>query len=263
MAEKIFDAQNNYGWGLTLNMTGKAPAISKRIFNTLADAQAFADDYNDSAIEGIILSVVADEESKNGIYHIRSIKNSIDDTPSVLVKVGDVDMTKMEEYVNGEIEKLADADKAIMNVITENETVIAQALTNLNDKVVANTDSISETQKEIESITINGQTIVSNPVLNSDDFLIGDNYSILNQPANNIFPGDLLTSAISKLEVMLANTTLSVTAALNDLDSRLGNATSFDTDGTKHEATGLYKKFEDLEFIVRQLEYRLDLLEGK
>ena len=43
MAEKIFDTQNNYGWGLTLNMTGKAPAVSKRIFDTLADAQAFAD----------------------------------------------------------------------------------------------------------------------------------------------------------------------------------------------------------------------------
>ena len=38
MAEKKFDAQVNYGWGLSLNMTGKAPAVAKRIFNTLADA---------------------------------------------------------------------------------------------------------------------------------------------------------------------------------------------------------------------------------
>ena len=33
MAEKKFDAQVNYGWGLSLNMTGKAPAVAKRIFD--------------------------------------------------------------------------------------------------------------------------------------------------------------------------------------------------------------------------------------
>lgn len=71
MAEKIFDAQVNYGWGLTLNMTGKAPAISKRIFNTYADALAYANDVKDSAIDGLLLSVVADTDDNNGVYFVQ------------------------------------------------------------------------------------------------------------------------------------------------------------------------------------------------
>lgn len=86
MAEKIFDAQVNYGWGLTLNMTGKAPAVSKRIFDTLADAQSFANDYNDSAIEGLLLSVVADGNN-NGVYFVKSIKTGADADSAVLEKL--------------------------------------------------------------------------------------------------------------------------------------------------------------------------------
>lgn len=86
MAEKIFGAQSNYGWGLTLNMTGKAPAVSKRIFDTLADAQAFANDYNDSAIEGLLLSVVADSDN-NGVYFVKSIKTAVDADAAVLEKL--------------------------------------------------------------------------------------------------------------------------------------------------------------------------------
>jgi hypothetical protein len=257
MAEKIFDAQNNYGWGLTLNMTGKAPAISKRIFDTLADAQAFADDYKDTAIEGLVLTVVADDEAKNGVYYIKSIKTSADGEPAVLVKAGDTDMAKVEQYVGEEVLKLtnvdttirkefADADKAIMETIADNELVTAEALTNLNDRVVINTDDI----KDIQDYTINNKKISESPVLNSNDILIGDDYTVLSQPAENVVPGDIITTAISKLEVMLANTTLAITAALNDLDSRLGTPSSYDDEGNKHEATGLWKKVEDLEQLI-------------
>ena len=87
MAEKKFDAQVNYGWGLSLNMTGKAPAVAKRIFNTLADAQAYADNVKDSAIEGLVLSVVADGD-KNGVYFVQSIKAEGSTESAVLVKLG-------------------------------------------------------------------------------------------------------------------------------------------------------------------------------
>ena len=246
MAEKIFDAQNNYGWGLTLKMTGKAPAISKRIFDTLADAQAFADDYKDTAIEGLVLTVVADDEAKNGVYYIKSIKTSADGEPAVLVKAGDTDMTKVEQYVGEEVLKLTNADKAIMDIIVDNELVVAEALTDLNDRVIVNADSI----KDIQDYTINNKKISESPVLNSNDILISDNYTILTQPAENVVPGDIITTAISKLEVMLANTTLAITAALNDLDSRLGVPSSYDDEGNKHEATGLWKKVEDLEQLI-------------
>ena len=101
MSEKKFDAQVNYGWGLTLNMSGKAPVINKRIFDTLQDARDFADDYNDSAIEGLVLSVVADDNEKNnGIYFVERIKKSADDKSASLIKIGYNEKSTVETYVD-------------------------------------------------------------------------------------------------------------------------------------------------------------------
>ena len=101
MSEQIgkkFDAQVDYGWGLSLKMTGKAPAISKRIFDKLSDAQNFTDDYNDSAIEGLILAVVSDGKN-NGIYFVERIKKSAEDEPSKLIKVSqDYKKLAVESY---------------------------------------------------------------------------------------------------------------------------------------------------------------------
>ena len=87
MAEYKTEKQINYGWGLSLNMTGKAPAIAKRIFETLSDAQAYADDVNDSAIAGLQLSVINDvDSSRNGIYFVKSIGDGTNS--AVLEQVG-------------------------------------------------------------------------------------------------------------------------------------------------------------------------------
>lgn len=87
MAEYKTEKQINYGWGLSLNMTGKAPAIAKRIFETLSDAQAYADDVNDSAIAGLQLSVINDSDSsRNGIYFVKSIGDGTNS--AVLEQVG-------------------------------------------------------------------------------------------------------------------------------------------------------------------------------
>ena len=101
MAEKKFDAQVNYGWGLSLNMTGKAPAVAKRIFDTYADALAYANDVNDSAIEGLVLSVVADTDTAlNGVYFVQQAAakaveadeengiEAVDAKSAILVKLG-------------------------------------------------------------------------------------------------------------------------------------------------------------------------------
>ena len=166
MAEKKFDAQNNYGWGLTLDMTGKAPAINKRIFETLVDAQEYADNYNDSAIEGLILSVVNDEtESNNGSYFIKRIKTDENDESAILYKL--------------------------------------------------------TTKEDINGYTVNEKQIVSNPVLDTDDVKISSNYSVLDKIPENITPGDDITLAISKLEITLAQTTLALTAAINDLEAKV------------------------------------------
>lgn len=74
MAEYIFDAQVNAGWGLSLNMTGKAPAVAKRIFATYEHALDYVNDFKDSAIPGLQLSVINDpDDTKNGIYFVSKI----------------------------------------------------------------------------------------------------------------------------------------------------------------------------------------------
>lgn len=74
MAEYIFDAQVNAGWGLSLNMTGKAPAVAKRIFATYAEALDYVNNFDDSAIPGLQLSVINDtDDTKNGIYFVSKI----------------------------------------------------------------------------------------------------------------------------------------------------------------------------------------------
>lgn len=66
------EAQSNYGFGLTLNATGKAPLIAKRIWDTLEHLQAYVNDVNDSAIAGLKMSVVEDGD-KNGMYWVVSV----------------------------------------------------------------------------------------------------------------------------------------------------------------------------------------------
>lgn len=108
MAEYKTEKQVNYGWGLSLNMTGKAPAIAKRIFETLADAQAYADDVNDSAIAGLQLSVINDaDSSRNGIYFVKSIGDGTNSAVLELVGKGtisgegDVTEVTLPTFTNG------------------------------------------------------------------------------------------------------------------------------------------------------------------
>ena len=94
MAEKIFNLQSNYGWGLSLNMTGKAPEVAKRIFNTYNDAFAYADNVDDSAVEGLTLTVVNDsDEKKNGVYFVKSVRK-----PSIIKKLEGDDIKNLSGH---------------------------------------------------------------------------------------------------------------------------------------------------------------------
>ena len=268
MAEKIFNEQTNYGWGLTFNLTGKTPAISKRIFDTLEDATLFANDYNDSAIEGLLLSVVNDEvEKNNGVYFVQRIKKSADDDDAILVKVGSGDIEEIAAAFNEQFEELKKADthlsnaiKAANDSITNTETAINNTIGVVTDgktvvDMIADVEAVSaqnaqdiiDNKNIIDEYTINEKKISENPVLDSNDLLPNEEYTILAQPAENVIPGDLVTTAISKLEVMLANTTLALTAAINDLEMKIGSPSSYDENGNiTTQATGLYAKYEEL-----------------
>lgn len=251
MAEKIFEKQANFGWGFSFNMTNKAPAVAKRIWDKYEDAWYYVNDFNDSAIEGILLSVVADEdEKKNGVYFVQRIKKSATDDDAILVKVGSGDIEELAAKFNQEITNLKNTANQISSTIgtvADGQTVVG-LIDATNSLVSINEQNIDNNKKIIDAYTVNDKPISSNPVLSSDDLLVGEEYSALTQKAENVIPGDVITTAISKIEVMLANTTLALTAAINDLETRIGNPTEYNEENGEviTEASGLYKKYEEL-----------------
>lgn len=269
--EKNFDTQSNYGWGLSFNMTGKVPAIHKRIFDTLEGAQVFADNYNDSAIPGLLLSIINDENEKNnGVYFIKKIKSNETDTSAELVKLG-TDISEIEEKINTLIGE--DNNKSVRTIANEELTKqlipedaaesldtlqeIAQWIqehpsdaAEMNRKIV----ELTEAKSSIDEYTVNDKKISESPVLDTTDLKVNENYTSINQQFENVVPGDILTTAISKIEVMLANTTLALTAAISDLDKRIGVPTEYDDDGDiVREGTGLYRKYEEIYEIINNV----------
>lgn len=98
MAEIKTEKQINYGWGLTFDMSAKAPAISKRIWKTYADALEYVNNINDTAIAGLQLSIINDDDpSKNGIYFVREIGTGSND--GILVKLGGYEVDTYSDAV--------------------------------------------------------------------------------------------------------------------------------------------------------------------
>lgn len=239
MASKKFDGQNNYGWGLTFQMTGKTPIIDKEIFNTLAEAEEFANDIYDSAIEGMLLKVVSDKETNNnGVYFVKTIKRKEDDSKAELVKLSEGDLKELKSEI---LSIIGDVE------LEENQT-LTSLIKGIDEKADSNKSLIGSTKETIDSYTINNKAISESPVLDTDDLSIVEGYSRLDKPSEFILPGDSLTNAIGKIEIMLANTTLALTAALNDLEKKIGNYTEYDDEGNVVlEGSGIMGKLEKLE----------------
>lgn len=88
MAEYKTGVQVNYGFGLSFEASGKAPVIAKRIWETLADAQAYVDSATDTAIAGLQLTVINDTDaSKNGVYFVKEAAGENGKTAGVLIKL--------------------------------------------------------------------------------------------------------------------------------------------------------------------------------
>lgn len=136
MAEYKTGVQVNYGFGLSFEASGKAPVIAKRIWETLADAQAYVDSATDTAIAGLQLTVINDTDaSKNGVYFVKEAAGENGKTVGVLVKLAQgsdtsdlqtqvtankraIDKLNGEESATGSVKNTAKsyADKALAAV---------------------------------------------------------------------------------------------------------------------------------------------------
>lgn len=149
-----------YGWGLSLDLTGKGYEVSKRTWDTYEHALAYVNDPNDSAVPGNILTVVNDPEH-NGVYLVKSVKgyklgkakdsdqyNSIiKDEASVaeLVKLGDASDTK----------SLQDALDALETIVTSNTNRITSA----EESIAAIDESIGDIKTTLETKVDDTRTI--------------------------------------------------------------------------------------------------------
>lgn len=147
MAEYRTNAQVNYGFGLSFQASGKAPVIAKRIWKTLADAQAYVDSTTDTAIAGLQLTVVNDTDaSKNGVYFVKEAAGENSKTKGVLVKLaagGDtsslqsqitanktaIDTLNADEDTAGSVKNQVNAARAAANAYTDTQCEV------LNEKM--------------------------------------------------------------------------------------------------------------------------------
>lgn len=94
--------------GMVYSRTGKLPLESDRLFDTLALAQAYVDNADQSAYVGLTVSVVADTEENNGLYYVKAIGTA--DAAGVLEKVGaGSGSTTVNNFVIGEDGKIEGA----------------------------------------------------------------------------------------------------------------------------------------------------------
>ena len=146
----------------------------------------------------------------NGLYFIKEIGTESNSSSSTLEKI-----SKVEDYINGDNEiKDIIGDTGRTNTLTE----LIDAVSGLTE---VNLSNINENKETSDNYTINNYKISDNPVLNSSDISINEQYSTIKRGNDDfIVTGDDLNKAIKKLEIMLVNTTLALTAAINDLEKK-------------------------------------------
>ena len=207
MAEKKFDAQVNYGWGLSLNMTGKAPAIAKRIFDTYNDALGYANDFNDSAIPGLQLSVINDTDpEKNGIYFVSKTASAIgaDDAELVLVNGSEGSgAIQVETYTDAIAAATGDNLGQIIYVTTEttsgDSTYIAGpyivtgagVVSFLSSSTPGATDEVAALKSRVDTIEGDVTTIkttISELEADHENFVVKDGDKVLSD--NNYTTGE-------------------------------------------------------------------------
>lgn len=84
---KEYKGIQTHGWTGMFNPLKKGPVIAKRIWDTLADLQEYINDQKDSAIPGILVSVINDTEENNGAYLVKTAAGFNGATEGTIIKL--------------------------------------------------------------------------------------------------------------------------------------------------------------------------------
>ncbi len=62
-------------WGFQINVNKKGNPIAKRIFSTVSEMDEYLGNIRDSAVAGIIVTVIEDNQENNGAYLVQQVPN--------------------------------------------------------------------------------------------------------------------------------------------------------------------------------------------
>lgn len=190
MAEQYFaPEQSNIGWGLTLKMAGKHPAVAERIWRTYSDALEYANDFKGTATDGIGLSilqdtVVGDKTYKAGIYYLKKAATAEGANDAVLVPTGMSEedlMALINSKIEGNvasIDEIGFSDNSLYILYTyvngeqEEMSVELPTATESNDGLMTS-EHVKSLAKKIEGVKINGTSLVNNNGVAEGTFSFG------------------------------------------------------------------------------------------
>lgn len=263
MAEYTTDAQKNYGWGLTLNMTGKAPAVSKRIFKALANAQEYVNNANESAIAGLRLSVISDENVRNnGVYFVKSI-GTADGTAGVLEKIGGQPALVAESYDEakglatannvGQIITVTGGDKKGIYVVTGAGTLDGLGTSSVSDQLAERVTTLEgdvttlkgdeNTSGSVKKAVKDGDDAVKTELEKKIEKVEAAHTSVSKKEDGHVRVSTDTDATTGKQTVTIAESDIASEKDLDALTETVGKKAT--TGETATEATGLFKYVDE------------------
>lgn len=126
--------------GLTYSRNTKAPLMDMQVFETLALAQAYVDNVDQTAYVGLTVSVVKDEvAANNGLYYVERIADA-DNATGLLVKVGSdsaADVADLTADVSALKTTVGDSTNGLVADVAKNTSDIAANVTAIAGKADA------------------------------------------------------------------------------------------------------------------------------
>ena len=215
--QKIFGKQINKGVGLTSEMTGKSPAIAKRIFDKKEHVEAFINNPKDTAIEGLILTVIADENN-NGVYFVKSIGKKEEDntvTPGELIKLGSIDdIYNLQNIITNLDEELSKNAEVIAQSLNDLRNDLTSIQNELNQSISDGTEITSATTQLVEGKAV--YEYVTSEVGKLEEFLSGSGLT------ETI---DTLKDVIDWIDTGSGQTVADIITNIDSIENRLTAAT--------------------------------------